>query len=251
MCFALWHPSRGRSRTTALIYRLVLPRDSERNVHGNASFQPAFFERALTEAAAEGAGLALMHSHPHSKGWQGMSHDDVNAEQGNAGAVFGATKGPFVGLTLGGDRGWSGRFWLRTAPRIWTRQNCATVRVSGDRLSVCYMDELAPAPEANDEQVRTVSAWGEEAQRDLTRLRIGLVGAGSVGGLVGDALARTGFEDVMLIDFDHIERPNLDRLAYATRRDIGQLKVKVMADHLAARATADPFRVEPIVAGGI
>ncbi len=248
VCFALWRPSRGHTRTTALIYRLVLPDDGDRKVHGNASFEPPFFERSLGEAAAEGAGLALMHSHPLGIGWQGMSLDDVNAEQHNAGAVFGATKRPFVGLTLGCDRGWSSRFWTRTAPRTWSRQNCATVRVVGDRLSVYYMDELAPAPHANEEQVRTVSAWGDEAQRHLVRLRIGLVGAGSVGGLIGDALARTGFEDVMLIDFDHIERHNLDRLSYATRADIGKLKVNIMAGHLSARATADAFRVEPIIA---
>jgi len=248
VCFALWRQSTGRSRMTALIHRLILPKDGDRRVHGNASFEPAFFERAITEVAAEGAGLALMHSHPRGRGWQGMSLDDVRAEQGNAGAVLGATRKPFVGLTLAGDGSWSGRFWVRTAPRTYARQNCATVRVVGNRLKVTYMDELAPPPVANAEQARTVSAWGEVAQRDISRLRIGLIGAGSVGGLVGDALARTGFEDVMPMDFDFIEIHNLDRLTYATRADIGRLKVEVQAAHLAARATADPFPVEAIPA---
>ncbi|HUZ96440.1 MAG TPA: ThiF family adenylyltransferase [Edaphobacter sp.] len=248
ICFALWHPSRGRSRTTAVIHRLVLPRQGDRNVHGNASFEPPFFERALSEAAEAGVGLALMHSHPLGTGWQGMSRDDVRAEQGNAGAVLGATRQPFLGLTLAGDGAWSGRFWMRTAPRSYARQNCATVRTVGERLRVTYMDELAPPPLANGEQIRTVSAWGEEAQRDLVRLRIGVIGAGSVGGLIADTLVRTGFEDIMLIDFDRIEKHNLDRLSYATRSDIGKLKVKVQARHLAKRATADSFRVEPVVA---
>src|SRR5437867_4206998 len=79
LCFALWHPSRGRSRMTALIYRLILPRAGDRHVHKNASFDPVFFERALSEAAADRAGLALMHSHPRGIGWQGMSLDDVKA----------------------------------------------------------------------------------------------------------------------------------------------------------------------------
>jgi molybdopterin-synthase adenylyltransferase len=78
------------------------------------------------------------------------------------------------------------------------------------------------------------------------RLRVGLVGSGSVGGLVGDSLVRTGFEDVMLIDFDTIELHNLDRLSYATREDVGRLKVDTQAEHLSARATADPFRIEAI-----
>jgi molybdopterin-synthase adenylyltransferase len=200
----------------------------------------------MTEAAANGAGLALMHSHPRGRGWQGMSLDDVRAEQGHAGAVFGATRKPLVGLTIAGDVSWSGRFWVRTAPRTYARHNCATVRVVGNRLKVTYLDELAPPPVATAEQVRTVSAWGAEAQRDIARLRVGLIGSGSVGGLVGDAIARSGFEDLMLMDFDFIELHNLDRLSYATRDDVGQLKVDVQAAHLSARATADAFRVETI-----
>ena len=53
-----------------------MPLPSERNVHGNVSFEPAFFERALTEAASEGAGMALLRSHPVGRGWQGMGADD-------------------------------------------------------------------------------------------------------------------------------------------------------------------------------
>jgi len=248
LCFALWRPSQGRSRLTAIIYRLVLPAPGERAVHGNASFNPEFFERALTEAAQEGAGLALMHSHPLGRGWQGMSLDDVRAEQNNAGAVFGATRSPFVGLTIAGDGAWSARFWKRTAPRTYARFNCATVRVVGDSLQVSYLDELALPQRPNDEQTRTVSAWGEETQRNITRLRVGLIGSGSVGGLVGDSLARTGFEDVMLMDFDTIETRNLDRLSYATRDDVGKLKIEVQANRLTATATASPFRVETLPA---
>jgi hypothetical protein len=110
------------------------------------------------------------------------------------------------------------------------------------------MDRLAPPPLANGEQIRTVSSWGERAQRDLARLRVGVAGAGSVGGLVAEGLARTGFEDLVLIDFDHIEKHNLDRINYATRNDIGQLKVEALAEHLARRATAAPFRVDRIAA---
>ena len=48
---------------------------------------------------------------------------------------------------------------------------------------------------------------------------------------MAEALARTGFEDVVLIDFDRVEKHNLDRLNYATREDIGKLKVEVLGRH--------------------
>lgn len=248
LCFALWYPSRGASRTTALIERLILPRDGERNVHGNVSFEPAFLERALGEAAAAGAGLALMHSHPLGRGWQRMSRDDVAAEQGNAGAVLGATFLPFVGLTLAADGTWSARLWKRTAPRTYPGQWCANVRVVGESLTVHYNDEIHPPPRPTNFQIRTVSAWGDEPQADLTRLRVGVVGAGSVGGFIAEAVSRTGFENVLLIDFDRVEEHNLDRLNYATKADIGRLKVEALADHLQDRATAERFSVDPVLA---
>ena len=247
LCFALWNPSRGATRTTAIIERLLLPRDSERNVHGNASFEPAFLERALAAAAAAGTGLALLHSHPFGRGWQGMSQDDINAEQGNAGAVFGATGLPFVGLTLAGDGTWSARFWERTAPRTFQRNWCGTVRVVGDQLKVHYMEKLAPRPQSTKAQLRTVSAWGEECQADLVRLRYGIAGSGSVGGFIADALVKTGAEDVMPIDLDRVEEHNLDRLNYATAKDIGQLKVDALAAYLQPRATAAHCAIQPVV----
>ena len=66
--------------------------------------------------------------------------------------------------------------------------------------------------------------------------------------MIGEALARTGFEDVSLIDFDHVEEHNLDRLSYATTRDIGRLKVETMAQHLYERATASEWHAETTIA---
>jgi molybdopterin-synthase adenylyltransferase len=248
ICFGLWRIGKGQTRTTALVEQLILPREEERNVHGDASFEPIFLERAMAEAADGDAGLALLHSHPLGRGWQGLSKPDVFAEQNNAGAVYGATGHPFVGLTLAGNGAWSARFWERTAPRTYPVAWCASVRVVGDSLAVTFMDKLAPIPRSTEEQIRTVSAWGEESQGNLARLRAGVVGAGSVGGMIAEALARTGFEDVTLIDFDIVKKHNLDRLNYATRRDIGRLKVEALAKHLRERATAANFRVYPVEA---
>jgi hypothetical protein len=246
LCFALWFPSTGRTRSTALIGELLLPVPGDRTVHGNVSFNPAFLERALAEATARGAGVALLHSHPNGRHWQGMSRDDVTTENGIAGPVFGATSLPLVGLTLAGDGAWSSRFWQRTAPRTYTRFDCGTVRVVSEDLRATFYDKLAPPPGSNARQIRTVAAWGEVAQYNLARLRAGIVGAGSVGGMVGEALARIGFEDVMVIDFDKVEEHNLDRLVYATRADIGRPKIEVMAEHLSVRGTADSCSIEPV-----
>ncbi len=247
LCFALWYPSRGKTRTTAVLHKLILPQEGERRIHGNASFLPCFFERALGEALAEHAGLAFLHSHP-GRGWQDMSDDDIKAEQGHASAAQGATGLPFVGLTLGTDGAWSARFWEKTAPRTYTRRWCTKARVVGRQLSATYADHLVPRPQFKEEMRRTVSSWGEEAQATLARLQIGIVGTGSVGSIVAEALARTGIRQIALIDFDTVERVNLDRLLHARHEDVVTYRSKVacLARGLKSSATADNFRVEGI-----
>lgn len=246
ICFAIWHPSTGATRTSALVRRLILPEKGDRSVHGNASFHPQYFERALAEAAAAGGGLAMLHSHPIGRGWQGMSRDDVAAEHGHAASAFGATGLPFVGLTLAGDGAWSARFWPRVAPRTYERKFCDSVRVVGDLMTPHFFDEQVPVPETSQSQIRTVSAWGQDAQGKIARLKVAIIGAGSVGGMIAEAMARTGVQDITVIDFDRVEEHNLDRLVYATADDIGRLKIEVLAEHLKASATATNFRCLPV-----
>jgi hypothetical protein len=247
LCFGLWSPSQGQGRMTALVQDLLLPQDGERRVHGNASFLPGYFQRVLGAAAAAGAGLAFLHSHP-APGWQDMSRDDVVAEEGHAAAARGATGLPLLGLTMGNDGAWSARLWEKVGPRRYERRWCRSVRVVGKRLVVTYHPELAPAPAFRPELARTVSAWGPYNQAQLARLHVGVIGAGSVGALVAEALARMGVARIRLLDFDAVQPHNLDRLLFATRADAAgrRSKVDVLAAALRESATADEFTVEPL-----
>jgi hypothetical protein len=236
LCFAVWYPSQGKTRLSALIAVPILPEEGERLVHGNASFQPHYFERALAEAMRLGGGLGFLHSHP-GPGWQAMSRDDVQAERGHAAAAKASTGLPLVGLTLGTDGAWSARFWMKAAPRIYERQWCENVRVVGRKLAITWHPELRPTPSFRPSLLRTISAWGEAAQADFARLHIGVVGAGSVGSMVAEALVRTGNEHIDLLDFDSIEQKNLDRLLHATEGHIGKAKVDVLAVGLRKGAT--------------
>lgn len=245
LTFGLWYPSQGERRITALIAGLVLPEEGDRQVHGNVSFNPQYFTRALQVAMDKGAGLFLLHSHL-GPGWQGLSKVDINAEAGNAGAVQGATGLPFVGLTAGTDGAWSARFWRRIRPRTYEPAWCSAVRVVGNRLQMTYHPILRPIPLAGEEQERTIGVWGSKGHADINRLRVAVVGLGSVGSLVCEALARQGLEYLILIDFDRIEKRNLDRIAGATRRDLGRLKVDVAADHAQRCSTAERLQIDRV-----
>lgn len=241
ICFALFNLASGKDRSSALLSEVVLPQADDRQVHGNVSFNPQYLERALNLASERACGLALLHSHPNGHGWQRLSLPDTSAEKGTAPSAFGATGLPLVGLTLAGDGVWSARFWQRVGPRIYECDWCTSVRVAGEAFRIDFNSEFLPAPKPSPKQVRTVSAWGAEAQADMARLRIGIVGAGSVGGIIAEAVARMGVQRVVTVDPDIIETHNLDRLTYATTDDVGAKKVERLKSYLGRVATADCF----------
>ncbi len=221
------------------MFEIIPPRDRERKLHGGASFMPAYLTRSIRRALQHRCGLAFMHSHL-SPGWQGMSAVDVVAERDRIAPPARASRLPLVGLTLGTDGCWSARFWLREE-RKW----CEKVRVvGGDGLRLTWNDTLRPPPKRRTILQRTVDTWGAKAQQDIGRLRVGVVGLGSVGCMVAEALARIGVSNVVLIDADRVEEHNLDRLLYAGIRDVGVHKVDLVARHLKRSATAADFRAE-------
>jgi hypothetical protein len=247
LCFAIWNPSRGHTRVTALISEVLLPQHGDRDVHGNASFRSQYVERAMSAALEAGGGMAFLHSHP-SRGWQDMSPDDVRAETLLAPTALGATGLPLVGLTLGAlDGTWSARVWDKTGPREYQRYWAESVREVGERLVVHFADALRPAPRHRPSQARTVAAWGATAQARLARLRVGVVGLGSVGSIVAESLARIGIQNVTLIDYQSLEEANLDRTLNASPKDVGRAKVAIAADALRQNATASRFSADAYI----
>jgi hypothetical protein len=251
LTFGLYRLAGGTARDTAIVVDSVLPIDGERYVHGNASFTGAYVERALGTARARECGLVFLHSHPLGTGWQRMSEDDEIAERRIAAGVLAATGLPIVGMTLARDEHYSARRWNRIAPRTYTRQDAVNVRVIGKRLRVSLPPAREIAFEAFD---RTDSVWGSAERAKLSRLRVAIVGLGSVGSQVAEILARIGVRQVVLIDHDRVKVINLDRTLNATTSDEGAYKVDVAACAMRAHSpcglnvNAIPARCDDAVA---
>ncbi len=239
LCFALWRPSTGANRKAAIVFELILPALGDRNLHRSASFEPAYLTRAIRLAIQKGAGLAFMHNH-FTSGWQDMSIPDVVAERDRISPAARATGLPFVGLTLGTDRSWSARFWSwdgNTFRRNW----CEKVRIAGRRFQVTFKNRRIG--KRHRQLCRTVDTWGDKCQRDISGLHFGIVGVGSVGCVIAEALARMGIERLTIIDPDRIEVHNLDRLLYASQEDIGRLKVDLVSRSAKRSSTAANFEI--------
>ncbi len=244
LCFALWRPSTGAHRTTGLVTEILLPTAGDRKLHGNVSFEPQYLARAVRRACEAQAGVAFMHSHPVS-GWQGMSEPDVVAERDRIAPPSRAAGFPLLGLTVGADGVWSARFW-RWNGREYERTICDKVRVVGSSIELSLNPSRTPPLLRSTRLRRTLDTWGSERQAELASLRIGIVGVGSVGTIVAETLARIGAANVLLLDADRVEEHNLDRLLYASSKDIGRFKVDLVAEQLKRSATASSFRVDAI-----
>lgn len=245
LCFALYSPSEAASRFTAIICEVLFPNDGDRQVHGNVSFNPSYLERSLQVAREKRKAIAVIHIHP-SRGFQYMSKDDVNAESGIAAAALTVTGLPLLGMTAGIDGVWSGRFWNKSLriKRKYLHKWCESVRVIGDRLSFHFNNDLLKPNVDEEALIRTISAWGKRTQEDISRIKICIVGLGSVGSMVAESLARTGFANFILIDFDKYEIKNRDRSMNVKKKDIGRYKVDVTAKAIKENGTAKKIIIQ-------
>jgi hypothetical protein len=239
ICLAVYRPSTGATRRTALLRRVHLPASGERQVHGNATITGDYVLRVAAAAASDGDGVVLLHSHPGGRGWQPMSGPDQDTESSYANLVREITGLPLVGMTLAGrDGAWSARHWDHGVARDVTPARCENVRVLGTELRVTWNGQLVPVPARPPTTVRSVASWGPIRHADLVRRSVLVVGLGSVGLDVALRLAATGLTRIGLMDFDTIKPHNLDRLIGATATDAWLRHSKLNLAHRLAAENA-------------
>ncbi len=238
ICFASWKPSVGASRYSILLHGAMYPKEDDRESHGTVSAFPSYVDRCKELARENDSGLAMIHTHPSGLSHQDVSHDDQYYEQDVlAREVFGITGLPFVGITLAGDGTWSGR----TYPKPFKIRWCSEIRVVGKNLKINFHPEFYPRCAPTKKQIRTTSVWGDSKQNDIMRLRVGIIGVGSIGSAVGEILARMGSKKILLMDYDRIKIHNLDRMVGIDENHIGKFKKDVVQKNLCRSATSEGF----------
>ena len=79
---------------------------------------------------------------------------------------------------------------------------------------------------------RSIGLLGEDNFKAIQSKVIAVFGLGGVGGTALEALARTGFQHFIIVDFDKVDPSNLNRQILYTTKDIGHPKVEVAKDRL-------------------
>lgn len=128
-------------------------------------------------------------------------------------------------------RGVSGETPFQISSMLVTGERLAMIRSEGVRgLSLTSMFD------------RQVRAFGQDVQRVLGALTIGIVGCGGTGSAVAEQLVRLGVRRLVLMDSDDLSETNVTRVYGSTPSDVGLSKVEVLAKHL--RAIAPGLEVE-------
>ncbi len=80
-------------------------------------------------------------------------------------------------------------------------------------------------------QVRAVEIFGEEGQKRLKDIIVGIAGAGGNGSAVFEQLVRLGVGKIVIVDFDKLEEKNISRVYGSLKEDVGKTKVSILKEH--------------------
>lgn len=171
-------------------------------------------EEAIDLAEADGLSLVLTHSHPG--GLFGFSRHDDRSDLLTVPSLFQALGGLHGTAIMTPDGAMLARLYRHDLSPI----SVESVMVAGDDLTWHWADrEFSARP----------TAFTSEATQEHGRLSACVIGVSGTGSLVAEQLARLGFGQVILIDFDKIEPRNLNRIVNSTLEDAKAQRSKVVA----------------------
>lgn len=215
----------GRSDTpseTRFLVREVVPVADEHYLAREPlrlSIASPSFATVAKRAAALGASLLFVHSHP--TGVPDFSEQDDREEpklmEFFSGRIPKVAHGSLM-IPAGGKpvaRIWQDGQWERVA-RIRSVGRCFQ-----------FWDSCPPENDIPPFFDRQVRAFGEDIQRLLARLHIGIVGLGGTGSAVLEQLVRLGVGAVSIYDAESFESSNVNRVYGSSADHEGQSKTAI------------------------
>lgn len=175
----------------------------------------------LMEAAKRRLGILKIHGHPES--FPHHSDIDDQADRRLFPSIYGWMEDDYPhasAIMLP-----SGRIFGRTVNPEGEFEPLSAVKVVGDDLHFWYaQDSRSDVPEFAR---RTAQAFGRDTFAKLRKLKIAVVGCSGTGSPVVEQLARLGVGKLVLVDPDHVEEKNLNRILNATLEDARRQTLKV------------------------
>jgi molybdopterin-synthase adenylyltransferase len=202
-----------------LVRELQFPEPCDYSRRGllEAELKPDLVARVTKRARRENCALIFVHSHPGLDApkfsWvdnQGEEHLAAFLSHRHSGLTHAA-----LVVSKGGLR----------ARRLGAMEEIRVLAIGVSRQVL--FEPMVRAPNTSAVFDRQIRAFGTEGQQALQRLRIAIVGLGGTGSIVAQQLVHLGVRDFILVDPDTLESTNLNRVANATKADIGCPKVAI------------------------
>jgi hypothetical protein len=211
----------GRRRKLLACDLIAVPYEAcVRRTENFLSWPGSYVEKAIERAEAAGLSILAVHSHPG--GLFAFSDLDAASDELLLPALFhgmDAVAGSAIMLPDGAKRG-----RLYGADKI-TRP-IDLISMIGDDLRFWWQQDVraGTSPKRPVAFTSGMTEW-------LGRLSVCIIGLSGTGSVVAEQLARLGFGEIIVIDFDRIELRNLNRILNATIADAkaGRLKVEMFA----------------------
>jgi ThiF family/Prokaryotic homologs of the JAB domain len=205
----------GGYRTKLLGRELVLvPHDQCSRERDRIVWPGQFVEAAIDRAEANGYVVIAVHSHPG--GIYGFSYVDNESDKILMGSLRHGT-GRMAGSAIMVPGG-------AMRARLYEGDSAPVpvelVMSIGSDISLFWADMKSPAP---------ALAFSSGMRATLARMSACIVGVSGTGSVVAEQLARLGFGEIILIDFDKLEAKNLNRILNSSVDDIGACKVAMFA----------------------
>lgn len=207
--------------TLRLLVREVIPAiegvDYVPGTRGHRHLDGGFVTRQLRRA--KDAGLVYLAVHNHGgRGSVAFSPLDLASHERAYPTLLSVSGAPVGGLVLA-EGALAGDLWLRNG----TRTAVSATAIVGDSLETIGDGHASESDGvsvlAAPQYARQALVFGDAGQEQLAKLRVAIVGAGGIGMLIVQALARLGVGQLLVIDPDDVSASNLSRLPEARPKD--------------------------------
>lgn len=203
------------SRLKLLVKEIIPVPDDECESRKNdfISWPGLYLEKAIDAAESASMSIILVHSHPGG-GFEFSQLDDAS-DAITIPALYQGVKEVHGSAIMIPD----GRMRARYYSDGLNAQDVDLVSVPGDDICLWRFDDKVPQ--------KAVIAFTSGMTACFSHLTAAVIGVSGTGSIVAEQVTRLGFGKILLIDDDHIEEKNLNRILNATKEDASHNVSKV------------------------
>lgn len=198
----------------------VLDKEIISSSRTHMSIQSASFRAAMKEADALKCSFLFVHSHPDGPNGHSPQDDKEEATLFRTAYNRISNSGPHGSIVITGAGDVTGRVWLPDG----STAEIALTRILGNKFRFLHRGSAEVLANHFDRHVR---AFGPDLQPVLSRLHVGIIGAGGTGSSVAEQLIRLGIGELTVVDGGSLEGTNVTRGYGSGISDVGTKKAVI------------------------